>query len=396
MLFLVLWDKLVGKAWVIIGNVLVACGLLGRFNAAILFVPFCVLEVLFYLYQKRPAKALKIFIPTVAILVLIFSVDKIVQSSDFYAPAMQYDEARIAILDYPVKPYEEIKEEIPDISENDYNLILGWKLFDTDKITTQVMEEIAQEGKTTVPIQDSVLKIKEQLTQVQPLVILTGAMLVAAFASCGNAEKLKIACSVGGMLVISMYFAVKGRYIDRVAIPLLLCCLLIGTLTLLTQAKEHKSLWYILAAIIVTVGGVQAYKLPIHTWNMQLAVTAKSDFGNENKEDDTIYIEHTRIYHRADGRMVAGKLPEKSFLQHNISPGDWPYGQVYFQQHLKDMGLTNPMYDLLERPNTYFVDESSDLVLTYLREHYNPDVQCRKVGEKDNTPVWQFYVSEDK
>lgn len=54
------------------------------------------------------------------------------------------------------------------------------------------------------------------------------------------------------------------------------------------------------------------------------------------------------------------------------------------------MKITNPALALLERDNTYFVDEDCKFVCNYLRQSYGKKVSAVKVGKINNITVWKF------
>ena len=53
--------------------------------------------------------------------------------------------------------------------------------------------------------------------------------------------------------------------------------------------------------------------------------------------------------------MPQGKLPDSEFLEHNIAAGDWTYGQVYYQNYLKRLGIPNPAKALEEQDHVIYV-----------------------------------------
>ena len=395
LLMLSLWGYVNGPIWNVSGTVLIFAALLLRMNGAILFFSFMILEILQYCYRNfgkaKIVNLMKKIVPVLLCFIIIVASDMLVQSSEKYSASMRYDLARISILDFPVKPYSDISDQVPQLSENDYNMILGWNLLDTELINSELMEQIAENGARKIPLQQAFETIKQQFLAVGGLSALTSVLMLWAFLNAQWDGKLKILCSIGGAGIIAMYFAIKGRFIDRVAIPLLLCLIVMATLTiLLSKGHEMRSSFFVGVLCVLFI--IRLTDLPIDTWDIQLAINAKQgvETGTMEETNQDVFFQPTWMYYSAEGRMIQGKLPTKEFLKHNMSMGDWSYGQVYFYEHLLEMGIENPMRDLIERPDTYVVDQNVDQILTYLREHYDQNVQAITVGEKNGLPVWKF------
>lgn len=88
--------------------------------------------------------------------------------------------------------------------------------------------------------------------------------------------------------------------------------------------------------------------------------------------------------------MEQGKLPSEKFLKHNLPVGDWIYGQVYFNNHLKEVNAKNPVKALIERDDVYYVSGDASFLLEYLQEHYRNDIEVKQCGEINNIPIWSF------
>ena len=125
-----------------------------------------------------------------------------------------------------------------------------------------------------------------------------------------------------------------------------------------------------------------------------LAINSRSDAcefsNNEIYEEDTLIFWDSWHTNVTNYFMEKGKLPAVDFLNHNLSIGDWIYGQVYFNNHLIEVNASNPAKALLQRNNTYFVGSDYTFLLEYLREHYGINIGVKKCGEINNLPIWKF------
>ena len=77
-------------------------------------------------------------------------------------------------------------------------------------------------------------------------------------------------------------------------------------------------------------------------------------------------------------------------MKHNLNDGGWDFNQVYSQNQMKRLGVTNPVRALIEREHTYYVSKDCREMWTYLKEHYDAAVQAVQINELDGIPVWEF------
>ena len=90
--------------------------------------------------------------------------------------------------------------------------------------------------------------------------------------------------------------------------------------------------------------------------------------------------------------MENGKLMDRQFVSHNLDDGGWTYGQPYLEKLLQNINAPNPAEALIERENTYYVDEKPLMILELLQSHYGVDIRMRQVGLLcGELPYWQFY-----
>ena len=67
------------------------------------------------------------------------------------------------------------------------------------------------------------------------------------------------------------------------------------------------------------------------------------------------------------------------------------YGQVCYNNYLSSIDLCNPMQALLDE-NVYYIGngERSEMILTFLREHYDSNIVIQEIDNIEGIPVWQF------
>ena len=127
---------------------------------------------------------------------------------------------------------------------------------------------------------------------------------------------------------------------------------------------------------------------------LQFAINSKTGADEtcyeETFKEDSLYLWESWHSNVTRYFMNQGKLPSEEFLKHNISVGDWTYGQVYYIEYLKELNAENPAEALLKRANTYLVSSDCTMALEYLQEHYDENIVAEKIGEIKGTSIWCF------
>lgn len=137
------------KNYVIPGVLCCAFGCMIRDQAAFTLIPFCGLLLLYELIANRIM--LKVFlrkcfkylgVALVCILTL-FITGKWFYNQPEYSESTKYNAARSALVDYPVKKWEDIEEKAIGYSENDYYAVTHYIWEDSDIIDWTYLEEIS-------------------------------------------------------------------------------------------------------------------------------------------------------------------------------------------------------------------------------------------------------------
>ena len=226
--------KKVGYIAGIVSIVVFLMGALWRFNAQLLFVPFIALVILAEFICKRKAVIpyQKRIIAVVILMVVCMGGSKItsniVSNSDIYSAAVDYNNARSRLFDYPLADWDAVgdKLEAAGISKNDYYSIQDTVLADTDIITTEYMQQIhdvaKEEGEniweTLADKMDDVwYMINSDMSIYLQIVCLMFILFwLLLFSDCMKMRILELLFSYIGTIVIVLYFAATGRIPDRV------------------------------------------------------------------------------------------------------------------------------------------------------------------------------------
>lgn len=271
-LLILVHQKVYDRKKVIVASLLLGCGMMWRDEAFLVFIPYIVFDIFMVFistqkdYRREMLKTLGqiLVLPILCVSVLAIT-DTCVKNSDKYSEAVAYDKARVSVVDYPMKSWEEVKEEFSDISENDYNSLNGWFLMDTERIDEPYLLEVSEIGRKQlfevsvqglIDMQKAVLEVFNSNLCMQYLSsILIILFLFSMLSGFSWYHKLEILCLYLGTDIIFLYFAYVGRAIDRSLIPgayALLACM--GVLYLIeaqSEKKSNKVIKYILLSGII-------------------------------------------------------------------------------------------------------------------------------------------------
>ena len=197
------------KNYVIPGVLCCAFGCMIRDQAAFTLIPFCGLLLLYELIANRIM--LKVFlrkcfkylgVALVCILTL-FITGKWFYNQPEYSESTKYNAARSALVDYPVKKWEDIEEKAIGYSENDYYAVTHYIWEDSDIIDWTYLEEISNLANNNYFVQ-----VREMDTP-QSKITFTVKNIIYNF--CVNA--MKIAWFEIGLVVLlfSIYLFLKHK-----------------------------------------------------------------------------------------------------------------------------------------------------------------------------------------
>ncbi|MBR3241768.1 MAG: hypothetical protein IKF90_03595, partial [Parasporobacterium sp.] len=145
----------------IICLVLFILGFMMRVEAALIFIPYILLNFISEAFAIRVAiegeqqkktqisyikTHLKILLPCAAIIAILLISKEIFWSIEPYASSQQYNEARTVTGDFHMKDWEDVEDEIEDTDYTEYKSPIVWSLIDTDVLTTEKIEYIAKVG----------------------------------------------------------------------------------------------------------------------------------------------------------------------------------------------------------------------------------------------------------
>lgn len=404
-------------SWIIAGTFFICCGLMWRLGGFVPFIPFLLLgwgmDFLFGSKGKNAKiqylkKTVRVFGPMMICFVLLLGIDYGYKHSEKYEDSVNFCDVVSSIVDYPMEEYEAVEKLLPEsVTENDYNSLTSAMYADTERITTEYCQKIADVGKKdeiVINSKDIFQKTYSLIARLYGLknfrVWCIGLVLLAFWVLLSQAmwyEKLEIVFAGGGAYLMMLYLMLVGRLPERGMQVMLYATM--GILCVRAASIQvEKKVYRIEMILVIVFCGLVLLQLPSISFSgHQSLLTAKTG-ADETKweqtyeQEDAVYLwsssEHRK--HAMKDYMAQGKLMSAEFMNHNLADGGWDFNQVYSKGQMERLGVPNPIRALVERAYTYYVAEDCTVVLTYIREHYDETAQAVQVDELDGIPVWQF------
>ncbi len=395
-------------ATVIPGCYFLLCGMAWRIESFLLFVPFIALKLAkkMFLARKHGAIPSKQFRAVLALL-LIFGLGAGIHYSARQFPGHQassrYNQARTELTDFPVVSWEEFPDKAL-LTEHDYTaLTKKWFLLDTEFFNTELLEHVAELGRTNLSPQEAFITLLRMLWWNRSDSVLLASWLlffsVLILSRQTKTDRIELLLALLGAGLIIFYFALTGRIPMRVIEAVWLACCFSLMESLLSApvrnpaCRSSQALCGLILVVSLVFTGLACMRAEIRSPQWALRSKAgNTDFPvctyTVNGSDLFIWenYSYTTVYYYMD----QGKLMDREFVKHNISRGDWLYGQPCMLELLASIHAENPARALLERDHTYFVSDDPDFMLTLLREHYGNQVQLIHEGNFLGGDYWSF------
>ena len=234
----------------IVSVVMIAMGIMLRRESALLFLPFIILDLTISVMEQRSEwkRALHRYLPCLLIFLLLIGSREVMYSIEPYATASRYNDARTAIMDFPMKGATEV-----DIDSIDYTSAINyWTFADTDNMDVEKLEEIATAGtKNAFPLSWAgftavMSKIKHDVFHtnlyMSSLVVGTALLLLRTLLCARMWGRIESVLAVVGGLLIMIYFTFRGRAPMRVWEPVLMATdyLMIRVAATPRRARSHR------------------------------------------------------------------------------------------------------------------------------------------------------------
>ena len=400
------------------GTSLVTLGFMWRVLVLLLSAPFLVLAFAGLLVrlgrgQRQRVKALVVRALVCAIAVGLcvggaLAFDKAVWAEPKWADWLEYNDARYALVDYPMSDYDEVRDELESIgvSESDYWLMRNWITADPDYITSDLLMEvsdIAREPVADRSLSDAFLAEGRHLVK-SPLLTISLACVAACALLLGRKRVLAtVALSLGGAFAACVLFRYTGRLPARVEystwllslLPILVAFLAmrppapVATRSAGDRRIKASALIGMMFALLCIVGLMLKWAPSfnvesIDQFEKSSAFVESNDLVQRFTEPGVVYVWDTTTFTQLEKQLKYRHLPPASFMGSTTFMGGWTQGSPLVRAHNAEIGIPNPIRGLIDRPDTYFVTrrkEAIEQLTRYLREHYSKGAKAEVVDE---------------
>lgn len=418
------------------GTILVTLGFMWRALVLLLSAPFLALVFAGLLvrlgrgrFQRTKALVVRALVCMIAVGLCVggaLAFDKAVWAEPKWADWLEYNDARYALVDYPMSDYDEVRDELASIgiSESDYWLMRNWITADPDYITSDLLMEvsdIAREPVADRSLSAAFLAEGRHLVK-SPLLTVSLTCIAACALLLGRKRVLAtVVLSLGGAFAACVLFRYTGRLPARVEystwllslLPILVAFLamrppaLVATRSVGDRRIKASALIGMMFALLCIVGLMLKWASSfnverIDQFEKSSAFVESNDLVQRFTEPGVVYVWDTTTFTQLEKQLKYRHLPPASFMGSTTFMGGWTQGSPLVRAHNAEMGIPNPIRGLIERPDTYFVTrrkEAIEQLTRYLREHYSKDAKAEVVdevplGEKGADPllVVRFYA----
>lgn len=352
----------------------------------------------------------------------------IIDNQSKYIDQTKYNEYRTNLVDYSIYSYDDKQTEFENIgiSENSFNIISKYFYgLDTENLSTEKIhqiQEIASKQWDDIDIDDIVVNWQALFIELWAIIVINISLIVWLNRQ-EKRDKSRVVRTLNilqilGTFLIFIYFTLKGRFIQRVCM-----CILIQQLGQLlsmqiqnkTQSNVEKTRQY--GRVVKTIA-VISYAItfslvafstniirfvPVQWVSFQNPFTVMQYDYKDSPErfTDDVYNGQTKLvwnqlaYGWNFHKYYASKsIIPVNLIKNNITDGNWIYGQNYYNEYLVENGWGNPVQTLLSSDNIYYVcyPQCVDLIKNYYKQQLGIDTEFSLVGQQAG--INQYKISK--
>ena len=344
----------------------------------------------------------------------------------------RYNTARANIVDQVEYGYESYREELEKIgvSENDYYMLKNWIFGDNEYFSLEKMEKIADiigeyNSAQSINWENLYEQIQNRKISGYPIFWATVLILGLSIICQKKSYRYMLLFAIG--VGLEIYFFIRGRVVYRVEYGIFISTFLSFVYLwdkendrFALDSFEVKKISFIFSIIVMLV------QLPLYipdfsykdvssegrkqyidnvfndSWNYnELKYRKVVNYERETNALITEIQSHQENFYLLDfGTTIQSLYYEWSPFQ-NLPIGYYN-NNVYLagvtsefpsvNYILENRGIENPLRDLVKE-NVYLVDNySTQLILSYIQEHYYPNVKVDLYKEAGGYQIWKFYL----
>ena len=342
----------------------------------------------------------------------------VIDNQSKYIDQTKYNEYRTDLVDYPIYSYDDKQTEFENIgiSESYFDIISKYFYgLDTENLSTEKIhqvQEIASKQWDDIDIVDIVVNWQTIFIELWAIIVINISLIAWLNRNKSREVRILNTLQILGTFLIFIYFTLKGRFIQRVCM-----CILIQQLgQLLSMQIQNKTQRQAQSDIektrqygrVVKTIAVISYAItfslvafstniirfvPVQWVSFQNPFTVMQYDYKDSPErfTDDVYNGQTKLvwsqlaYSGNFHKYYASKgIIPLNLMRNNITTGNWIYGQNYYNEYLVENDWGNPVQTLLSSDNIYYVcySQDVDLIKNYYKQQLGIDTEFSLVGQQ--------------
>ena len=352
----------------------------------------------------------KLVLSTAAACAILLGLNRLPYQSPEWKAYERFNRVRSNLLDYGMADYETNADAYINIgvSYEDYRLLREWVFADPEVFTVEKLEKIdaISNGRgMRAGLKQAYASFVSAVRygSYSHLVLILLAVLVIA----DGKKKHRILLATGGMVLAEyLFLGILGRINIRVELGIWFAALLV----LLYETEEERLLekkpLLVIAAVLAAAEGFRSVQAIAERLELNRKAAESTEFSeyflkDAEKAAENCYLMDEKTIYRG-GSIFSSPYTITSDLDQlliNVCPlGGWEYPAPFLIEDIKEAGVANPLKDLLYQDHIYFATVNRngicDVLLNYLREHYDPSAEMRHAGEIRGIGIVEYYIPE--
>ena len=390
----------------VLGFALAALGYLWRveefFGVAVLMAPVGLVRVLALLRKTRDEKPgqrlgrvwryARPFLLLLALVLLLFGLDRFLWTRGDYAYFTAYNDTRSALVDYSTVPeYEQMQQayDALDMDENAVYFLKNWSFYDTEKFSLEKIRAVLDARNSVVPNPSPGESLGIFLDKALPglartLAGMGFALMLMLWLACGRhrwQDWLGLGISFGFFGLIYLLMIYQNRYLaNRVDMGLLLA-LMLAMSFLMDEAKLRNDRLFcaLLIALALAVGLYSNRNVCKFSDQYDVEDKSAKKAAMEQLLADEEHLYLCKVWSIDHELYTPLETAPAGFADRIVLLGGWSLYHPSIEHVLESYDIENPYPDMIGNEQVRLIDSDVERTLAYLREYYAPDVWAEPV-----------------
>ncbi len=390
----------------VLGFALAALGYLWRveefFGVAVLLAPVGLVRVLALLRKTRDEKPgqrlgrvwryARPFLLLLALVLLLFGLDRFLWTRGDYAYFTAYNDTRSALVDYSTVPeYEQMQQVYDglDMDETAVYFLKNWSFYDTEKFSLEKIRAVLDARNSVVPNPSpgeslGIFLDKALAGLAGTLAGMGFVLMLMLWLACGRhrwQDWLGLGLSLGFFGLIYLLMIYQNRYLaNRVDMGLLLA-LMLAMSFLMDEAKLRNDRLFcaLLIALALAVGLYSNRNVCKFSDQYDVEDKSAKKAAMEQLLADEEHLYLCKVWSIDHELYTPLETAPAGFADRIVLLGGWSLYHPSIEHVLESYDIENPYPDMIGNERVRLIDSDVERTLAYLREYYAPDVWAEPV-----------------